>query len=166
MSNGLLKIMLTAVIFCMATKTVRPQGAVVKDFVTVGEGFTSLIRTTGINAAYRVFSTPTFSKVCSESVRPFGLASPNGTVTLHVGEWFPLRRLVVVGEDKMGHVLSPSPITVELEGKEPPLLNLRTDMISDGRGLLPIRTGKFRFRARTICEGASAEIFIRAVVGP
>ena len=160
MATGLLGVFLTAVTFCAAQADVLPG------FGTVGEGFTSPNRATGINADYRMFSLSTFDKTCKASKRPFRLASPNQVVTLRVGEWFPLHRLIVVGMDRKGRVLRPLPIMLEVEDQNPPLLNLRTDMISDGRGLLPIRTGRFRFRARTICDGTSADVFIQAVVGP
>jgi hypothetical protein len=80
-----------------------------------------------------------------------------------VGEWFSVRRLIVVGEDRRGNVLHPLPLSVEVETKDPPLLNLSADMISDGR-LMPLRTGAFRFRVRTICDGTSSEVYIEAVV--
>lgn len=160
------KMFAATVLLCAVPFPARPQAGVLPGFGTVAEGFTSQDRTTGIDAAYRMFSLSTFGKTCQESQRPFRLTSPNGTVTLRVGEWFPLRRLIVVGEDRTGKVLRPLPIMIEVERKDPPLLNLRADMISDERGLLPIRPGKFRFRARTICEGVSADVFIPAMVNP
>jgi hypothetical protein len=166
MSAGPLKTLAAAaVLLCAAALPARPQAAVLPDFGTVGEGFTSPNRVEKIRTEYRVFSLPNFNKTCQESKPPFRLASQNRLVTLRVGEWFPLIRLIVVGEDRRGNVLRPLPIMIEVERKEPPLLNLRTDMISDGR-LLPIRTGRFRFRARTICEGTAADVLIQAVVRP
>jgi hypothetical protein len=149
--------------FSLAAVPALPQGVALKDFATVGEGFTSSTRNVGIDVAYRMFSTPIFPKVCGESERPFRLAAPSGTVALHVGEWFSVRRLIVVGEDRRGNVLHPLPLSVEVETKDPPLLNLSADMISDGR-LMPLRTGAFRFRVRTICDGTSSEVYIEAVV--
>ena|ERR1700680_315879 len=160
-----MKALLTAVLFCALTVPAFAQADVLPDFGTVGEGFTSPSRSAGIDAAYRMFSLSTFATTCKESKRPSRLASPNEAVTLRVGEWFPLHRLIIVGVDRTSPVLRPLPIMLEVEATNPPLLNQRTDMISDGR-LLPIRTGRFRFRARTICEGTSAEIFIQAVVRP
>src|ERR1017187_3895222 len=43
-----------------------------------------------------------------------------------------------------GHVLRPLPIYLEVVATNSPLLNLQSDMISDGR-LLPIRTASFGF---------------------
>jgi hypothetical protein len=164
MATGLLKAFLIAGTFCAAALPARPQADVLPEFGTVGEGFTSPNRTTGINADYRMFSLSNFGETCKTSRSPFRLSSPNRIVTLRIGEWFPFRRLIIVGVDRKGDILPSLPISIEVEQKEPPLLNLRTDMISDGRGLLPIRTGRFRFRARTICDGTSADVFIQAVV--
>jgi hypothetical protein len=164
MTGSLKTFAATAFVLCGAALPARPQADVLPDFGTVSEGFTSPNRTTGIDAAYRMFSGSNFDKACEGSKVPFRLVSPNRLVTLRVGEWFPLSRFVVVGEDRSGDVLPSLPIMIEVERKEPPLLNLRTDMISTGRGLLSIQTGRFRFRARTICEGTSAKVFIEAVV--
>ncbi len=150
---------------CVIVIPVLAQAPVLPGFWNAGEGFTSPNRTTGIDAAYRVFSVPTFGNTCKESKRPNRLASPDRLVALRVGEWFPLHRLIIVAEDRTGRVLRPLPISIEVEDQDPPLINGRSDMISDGR-LLPIRTGKFRFRARTICQGTSADVFIQAVVRP
>lgn len=150
-------------IFCLKAVPAPAQGVVLKNFGTVGEGLTSSTRIAGIGVAYWMFSAPTFPKVCAESERPFRLASPSRAVALHVGEWFSLRGLIVVGEDRRGNVVHPLPISVEVEAKDPPVLNLRPEMISDGR-LMPLRTGAFRFRARTICDGTSSEVYIEAVI--
>jgi hypothetical protein len=159
-----MKVLLTALLFCASRAPAFAQAKVLPGFVTVAEGFTSPNRSSGIDVAYRLFSLPTFAKTCRESDRPFTLTTPNSAaVTLRVGEGFSLRRLIMVGVDRTGRLLRPLPISLEVEATNPPLLNLQSDMISDGR-LLPIRTGKFRFRARTICEGTSADIFIQAVV--
>lgn len=141
------------------------QAPVLPSFGNTGEGFTSPNRATGIDAAFRMFSVPTFGETCEESKAPFRLASPLRVVALRVGEWFPLRRLIIVAEDRMGHVLPRVPISIEVEVREPPLINGRSEMISEGR-LLPIRPGKFRFRARTLCSGTSADVFIQAVIKP
>jgi hypothetical protein len=158
-----MKALPAAVLFSALTLPAFPQADVLPGFVTVAEGFTSPNRSSGIDVAYRMFSLPTFAKTCKESERPFTLTTPNSAVTLGAGEWFPLRRLLIVGVDRTGHVLRPLPISLEAETTNPPLLNLQSDMISDAR-VMPIRTGKFRFRARTICEGTSADIFIQAVI--
>lgn len=160
-----MKALPAAVLFSALTLPAFAQADVLPGFVTVAEGFTSPNRSSGIDVAYRMFSLPTFAKTCKESQRPFTLTTPNSAVTLHVGEWFPLRRLIIVGADRTGHALRPLPITLEVEATNSPLLDLQSDMISDAR-VMPIRTGRFRFRARTICEGTSADVFIQAVVRP
>jgi hypothetical protein len=165
MSSTLTKPALVVVLLSAMAVPAFAQGDVLPGFVTVVEGFTSANRTTGIVAAYRMFSLPALAKTCEEAARPFKLVAPNAAVPLHLGERFPLSRLVVVGVDRTGHVLRPVPIMIEVDSTNPLLLNLRTDMISDGH-IWPIATGKFRFRVRTICEGTSADVFIQAVVRP
>jgi hypothetical protein len=147
-----------------STETAAETG-VRPDFPHVADGFTSPDRSTGITAAFRIFSVPTFGKTCEEAGHPARLIAPKQPVLLHVGKWFDLSRLVIIGVDRKGDVVRPAPIHVEVEKRDPPLLNLRSDMISQGR-LLPIRPGKFRFRARTICSGAPADVCIQAVVRP
>jgi hypothetical protein len=160
-----MRALLTAVLFCANAGTVRAQAKVLPGFGTIAEGVTSPNRTSGIDVAYRMFSLPTFNRTCKESQQPSRLASPNKSVALNLGEWFPLHRLIIVGVDRTGHVLRPLPIMLEVEVTNPPLLNLQSEMISDAR-LLPIRTGRFRFCARTICKGTSADVFIQAVIRP
>jgi hypothetical protein len=109
-----IKVLLTAVLFCASRVPAFAQADPLPGFVTIAEGFTSPNRSSGIDAAYRRFSLPTFAKTCRESERPFTLTTPNGAVTLRVGEWFSLRRLIIVGADRTGHVLSPLPITLEV----------------------------------------------------
>ena len=155
--------LLTAVLFCASARTVSAQAKVLPGFGTVAEGNTSPNRTSGMDVVFRMFSVPTFSKTCQESRQPSRLESPNKSVALYLGEWFPLHRLIIVGVDQTDHVLRPVPISLEVEVTNPPLLNLRSDRISNAR-LLPIRTGTFRLRARTICEGTSAVVFIQAIV--
>jgi hypothetical protein len=146
-----------------AAAAVLAQSPKAPSFSRVAEGFTSRDKTSGVEVAYRMFTAPTIRNTCAESGRPFRLLSPHGQVVLRVGEWFDLRRLVFVGLDRGGNVVRPAPISVEVEDKEPPLLNLRSDMISDGR-LLGIRPGHFRFRARTICDESPVEVIVEAVV--
>ena len=128
-----IKVLLTAVLFCASRVPAFAQVDLLPGFVTIAEGFTSPNRSSGIDVAYRMFSLPTFAKTCKKSERPFTLTTPNGAVTLRVGEWFPLCRLIIVGADRTGHVLRPLPISFEAETTNPPLLNLQSDMISDAR---------------------------------
>ncbi len=160
-----MKAALTFLIFCATIVPARPQAIVLKNFVTVGEGLTSRGRRIGIVVSYRMFSTPTLPGICGKSGRPSRLSSATGPLRLRVGEWFPLSRLMVVGEDRAGKLLRPLPISVELEAQDPPLVNLNSEMISDGR-LLPVRAGHFRFRARTLCAGTTADVYIEVVVRP
>jgi hypothetical protein len=71
--------------------------------------------------------------------------------------------LQIVAVDARSRALQPVPMSLELEEQHPPLFNLSNEIISSG-GITPNRPGRFRFRARTICPGTSAEVFIPAVV--
>ena len=162
---SIVKPLVAAFLFCALTVPVFAQAVVLPDFVTIAQGFTSPTRSSGIDVAYRMLTVPAFGKTCKESERPFRLMSPNEALILNVGEWFPLRRLRIFGVDRTSRILHRLPISLEVEDTNPPLFNLHSDMISDGR-LMPIRAGRFRFRAPTICEGTSADVFIQAVVRP
>jgi len=110
-----------------------------------------------------MFSAPDFPRVCKDAHRVARLDAPTASVALQVNEWFPLDRLVIIALDKSGQPVGSVPIAIEVEEKAPPLLDLGSDRIADAR-VLPIRAGKFRFRARMICSGTSAQVFINATV--
>ena len=82
---------------------------------------------------------------------------------LRVGEWFDFSSLRIIAVDADGHTLAPVPVRVEVEEVDPPLFSLSNDIIGYG-GVTPTRAGRFKFRARTICLGTSAEVFVPAVV--
>ena len=132
-------------------------------FGTIAEALTSETQQQGIKVGYRMFSLPTFEETCAKSKQPAKLIARKAPVTLYVGEWFSLDRLVILAMDASGQQLDPVPISLEVEGKGPPLLNLQSDMIAEAR-VLPIRAGRFRFRARAICHDISAEVLIQAIV--
>jgi hypothetical protein len=132
-------------------------------FGTIAEAFTSKTQQRGIEVAYRMFSAPDLGEICAKSPRPVKLVAQQVPITLHVGEWFSLDRLIIVAVDASSRQLQPVPIMLEVEDKEPPLLNLRSDMIAEAR-VLPLRAGSFRFRARTICSDPSVEVLIEATV--
>jgi len=132
-------------------------------FGTIAEAFTSETQHRGIEVAYRMFSAPDLGRICAKSERPSKLVPQKVPITLRVGEWFPLGRVVIVAADASGRQLQPVPIMLEVEEKEPPLLNLRSDMIAEAR-VLPVRAGSFRFRARTICSDPSVAVLLEATV--
>jgi len=132
-------------------------------FVTIAEAFTSETQQHGIEVGYRIFSAPDMGEICAKAERPARLVAQKVPITLRVREWFLLDRLIILAEDAEGQQLPPVPITLEVEDKEPPLLNLRSDMIAEAR-VLPVRAGSFRFRARTICSDPAVEVLIEATV--
>ena len=82
---------------------------------------------------------------------------------LRVGQWFKFSSLQIIAVDAAGQILPPVPLHLEVEELDPPLFSLNNDIIGYG-GITPTRAGHFRFRARTICRGPSAEVLVPAVV--
>lgn len=126
-------------------------------FQHLAEGLTSKNKKVGIMAAQRMFSVPAMGEVCAHLQAPARIVVMGPKpLQLVRGQWFSYRRLVVLAVDSSGKVLPPVPITVEVEGITPPVLNLLSDMTASPDGkVLPIGEGGFRFRFRAICEGHS-----------
>jgi len=131
-------------------------------FETVAEGWTARDERSSVDLAFRMFSVPDMAGHCAKAPSPARLVA-KGTVTLLVGEWFQFSSLRIVAVDAAGRPLAPVPIMLDLEKVEPRLFALTNQALNDG-GVTPTRTGRFRFRARTICRGTSAEGFGSAVV--
>jgi hypothetical protein len=139
------------------------QSALDHDFWQVAEGLTARTSKPKIEVAYRMFSAPTFQKVCAAAGKPSRLVVQTAPLTLTLGSWFPLNGLEVVAEDESGRLLPAVPLAIEVEDKSPPLLDLRPEMISDAK-LMPVRAGRFQFRVRTFCPGSNVEATIPAVI--
>ncbi len=133
------------------------------EFVTIAEAYTSASKDQEIKVGYRMFSAPEMEDICSGAARPAKLVIQNESLILRVGDWFALDRLVIVAVDADGQPLSPAPIALDVEAMEPPVLNLRSDMIAEVR-VMPVRAGSFRFRARTLCASPAVETLIQAAV--
>ena len=82
-----------------------------------------------------------------------------------MGQWFEFSSLHIHAADAAGRTLARVPVFLEVEEVNPPLFSLSNDVIGYG-GITPTRTGRFRFLARTICPGTSAEVTFPAVVRP
>ncbi len=133
-------------------------------FVHIAEGYTSSTRNEGIFARQRMFSAPDFDRICEPLEPPARLITATPVpLRLMPGQWFAYDTLVVLAIGSDGDVLPPVPITLEVEEHEPELLNLRSDMTTEGK-LMPIRAGRFRFRLSTICAGHGATVTIDAEV--
>jgi len=133
-------------------------------FQTVGEGFTSETAGAGIRVQYRMFSVPAMPQICATSPRPARLVARGTLAPLRIGRLFSLDRLVIVAEDARGRPLAPVPITLEVEGMEPPIFDLRADGSLADSKLLPVAAGRFRFRARTVCSHSTVEVLLPARV--
>lgn len=151
-----LHVVILVLLSCGIVRTDEPY------FGTIGEGFTAPNASEGINATFRMFTSQ--DDIC-RNVRPAAkLVAYNVPVILRVGEWFPLYNLAVVAVDTLDRPLPPVPITINVEHKDPPVLNLRSDMIAYGE-ILPIRPGRFRFGVSALCGRAFVEIEAEVVAG-
>ena len=71
----------------------------------------------------------------------------------------------VVAVDSAGNLLPPVPIAIDVQDAPPDMLDLRSDMTADPDGkVLPVSTGTFSFRIRTICEEHSTSVRLQAEV--
>jgi len=156
-------VIVCAVLYLLLLSVARALIGESSVFVTIAEGFSSETQQRGIEVAYGMFSAPDLGRICSKSERPSRLVAKKVPIALRVGEWFPLDHVVIVAMDETGKQLQPVPIMFEVEEREPPLLNLRSDMIAEAR-VLPVRAGSFRFLARTICSDPSVAILLEATV--
>ena len=132
-------------------------------FVTIAEGFTSPSLERGIDVWHRRFSSPDLPGLCAAAPRPATLHHHGPTPVLRVNQWFSLDSLIIAGYDAAGRLLGPLPIVVEAEEQRPPLLDLRSEAISESR-LLPIRPGRVRFRIKPLCPAGSATLMITTEV--
>lgn len=129
---------------------------------TVAEAWTAPNKQSTIDSEFRMFTAPAMRDICARAPSPARLVA-TGRVMLRVGEWFDFSSLRIIAVDAAGHTLAPVPVTLEVEEVYPPLFSLSNDIIGYG-GVTPTRAGRFKFRARTICLGTSAEVFVPAVV--
>ena len=128
----------------------------------VAEGLTSTHGETRIS--YRLFSAPDFTTLCSNiSEPPKRLVALESNIVMHVGEWFPLRRLQIIALGESGSSLDSIPFTVQAEAMDPPLLDGSSEWSNSGN-LLPVRPGRFRFRIRTLCSPPSVDLLIDAII--
>ena len=128
----------------------------------VAEGLTSTHGETEIS--YRLFSAPDFTTLCSNiSEPPKRLVALESSIVMHVGEWFPLRRLQIIALGESGNSLDSIPFAVTAEAMDPPLLDGSSEWSNSGN-LLPVRPGSFRFRIRTLCSPPTVDLLIDAII--
>ena len=90
-------------------------------------------------------------------------ALQESSIVMHVGEWFPLRRLQIIALGESGSSLDSIPFTVQAEAMDPPLLHGSSEWSNSGN-LLPVRPGSFRFRIRTLCSPPTVDLLIDAII--
>lgn len=123
-------------------------------FVTIAEGMTSTSPQEGIRVGYRMFTAPDLQAACTNSKQPASLFFRNASLLLRIGRRFHLGQLVVLAVNGSGQILPPVPIALDAELKDPPLLDLKSDSLSD-TSILPLASGRLRLRARTVCPSQS-----------
>jgi hypothetical protein len=116
----------------------------------LAEGRTSASPQVGIVAQYRMFTVPILREICPGTPYPFKLVVPHQPLRMVRGEWFPYQRIVVLAYDGQGHLLPGVPIQIGVEHVEPPILDLRENMIASNR-VLPLRVGTFRIEIAPAC---------------
>jgi hypothetical protein len=129
---------------------------------TVAQAWTAPNGESTIDSGYRMFTTPDMGDICARAPSPARLVA-KGRVMLRVGQWFNFSSLRITAVDAAGRTLQPVPVDLDVEEVYPPLFSLSNDVIGYG-GVTPTRAGRFKFRARTIYLGTSAEVFVPAVV--
>jgi hypothetical protein len=137
-------------------------GCAARNYVQVAETLTGGAEQR-LKVAQRMFSAPDLPALCAGAGKPSQLIAESPPLALAAGSRFPLDRLRVAALDESGRRLAGVPIAIEAEEKNPPLLDLRSDRLSEAK-LLPLRAGRVTFRARTICPGPTVEVIIPAVV--
>ena len=125
------------------------------DFGTIAEGLTAASLQGQIEAHQRMFTLSILSEACRGAGKVSKLVTIHSPVILTAGKWFSLSRLAIVAVDGSGHLVRAVPISIEAENKNPPLFNWDPEKRADST-VLPLRTGSFRFRARTICPADAA----------
>jgi hypothetical protein len=132
-----------------------------RHFVRIAEGLTSPTISEGIRVAPRMFSAPTLVDVCKSATSVDRLKVSPETLELSRGNRYSLSSLTVIAVNGADITVPGLPIVLEVEDREPPVLQLRSDDpdLNEGR-VLAIGTGSFRMRVRTIC----GEPFVETVI--
>ena len=120
-------------------------------FGWIGEGYTAAKESQGLQISWRQFSAPDFESICAASPTPDQLTARDTHIELKVGETFSFRDLHVMALDSMGKPLDPVPITLNMEGKTPAIVDFQQYRQSTGP-LVAIGSGEFRIQIRTLCS--------------
>ena len=119
-------------------------------FWDIGEGYTGEDGSRGLQVSWRQFSAPDLEPLCASSPTPDRLVARESHIELKVGETISFQDLHVLALDSMGTPLDPIPITVGIEEKAPPIVDLKNYRESTGP-IAVIGTGEFLLRIRRLC---------------
>jgi hypothetical protein len=138
------------------------QAGLRSDYVMLGEGVSSAASDTEIEFAGRMFTIYLLDEACRNSragdvVR---LRAQPSRLTLNVGEPFSPGSLKVAALDASGALLPKVPIAVELKSPSGVFDKGRDAFASDV--LVPVSPARVTLRARTMCRGPAAEVFVGA----
>ena len=142
------------IILLSSTGIAKEKGGV------IAEGYTSNNETDNISVAYRVFSAPN-NPCVNEPAAKYKIYNKS-PIIVHVGEWFPLERLIVVGFDASGESISAEPMAIEAFDEGPEVFDFNSDMIADAK-LLAIRPGHCKLSVGSLCGKVRAEIEVKVV---
>src|SRR5687768_11668474 len=97
-------------------------------YVRVAEGLSSPTLSEGIAVAPRMLPAPLLSEACEDPRIVRRLETPTETLSLRVGERFPLNTLAIVAVNAADEAMVPPiPIAIEALDTVPPVLELRSD---------------------------------------
>jgi hypothetical protein len=138
------------------------QAGLRSDYVMLGEGVSSAASDTEIEFAGRMFTIYLLDEACRNSragdvVR---LRAQPSRLTLNVGEPFSPGSLKVAALDASGALLPKVPIAVELKSPSGVFDKGRDAFASEV--LVPVSPARVTLRARTMCRGPAAEVFVGA----
>ena len=131
-------------------------------FVLVAEGFSSIERGSGIEAAYRMFTAPDMPGLCAvENPAQLLFSSVPSPVA---GERMMYSGFEVIALSRAQRVIPRVPFLLSVEQVQPAVLDLTTTAaVSEFAGLRAIRSGSFLIKAEAACE-MSEHLDARALV--
>ena len=134
-------------------------------YIRVAEALSSPSLTEGLTVVPRMFTAPQLVTVCRDAAPVARLRVSPATVQLTRGVRYALGSLSVVAVDAADVAVPGTPLTLEAEETEPPVLVLRSDDPDlDAGRLHALAPGRFRMRVRTICGFRPVEAVIDGIV--
>ena len=159
----MLRLLIGAMIMAMAAGCAARKRD--RYFVQIAEGLTSPTITEGIRVAPRMFSAPALVAACKEIKVVERLEVAPETLELTLGTRYSLNTLTVVAVNAADIAIPATPIVLEVEDTEPPVLQVRSDDPDlDAGRIRAVGAGEFRMRVRTICGTPYVETLIKGRV--